>query len=481
MQVSSRSLKAQALAAIRAAVQRNQGGAMPARPALDLIELALNGKQMGFEKVIAMIDELVANLKKEQVDDDSKKSYCENEFDKSDDKKKGLENSISDSEGAIENMQGNIATLKDEMAALEAGIKALDKSVAEATELRKTEHADHQTLMTDDTNAKEVLLWAKNRLNKFYSPKMYKSPPKRELSEAESITVSMGGTLAPTPAPGGYGGTGIGAAAVLAQASVAPPPPPETFGAYTKKGESGTGVIAMIDLLVADLDKEMQESEVMETDSQKEYEEMMSESAAKRAQDSKSLTDKTSAKAAEEEELQAETDTKAGTTKELAMTLQYIGELHGECDWLVKYSDVRKSARAGEVDALGKAIAVLNGADYSLLQLNTATCPSTSVQCGMQKDAAGDTVFVAHELPSPGTCVNVASQIPQDGKFKICGPGKFSLSRMSCDKHDYKAVTIEQANDQFTASDCKVYTVSDFYQVHGYIGSAKFECAATSR
>lgn len=190
-----------------------------------------------------------------------------------------------------------------------------------------------------------------------------------ELSEAESITVSMGGTLAPTPAPGGYGGTDIGAAAVLAQASVAPPPPPETFGAYTKKGESGTGVIAMIDLLVADLDKEMQEAEVMETDSQKEYEEMMSDSAAKRAQDSKSLTDKASAKAAEEEELQAETDTKAGTSKELAMTLQYIGELHGECDWLVKYYDVRKSARAGEVEALGKAKAVLNGADYSLVQV----------------------------------------------------------------------------------------------------------------
>merc|ERR1719188_2767071 len=50
----------------------------------------------------------------------------------------------------------------------------------------------------------------------------------------------------------------------------------------------------MIDLLVADLDKEMQEAKVLETDSQKEYEEMMAESAAKRAQDSKSLTDKNS-------------------------------------------------------------------------------------------------------------------------------------------------------------------------------------------
>merc|ERR1712066_42432 len=152
----------------------------------------------------------------------------------------------------------------------------------------------------------------------------------------------------------------------LVQSSVAPPPPPETFGPYTKKSESSTGVIAMIDLLVADLDKEMQEAEVLEKDSQSEYEAMMADSATKRAQDSKSLTDKNSAKAAEEEALQAETDKKADTSKELALTLEYIGSLHAECDWLLKYYDVRKTARTSEIEACGRARAVLSGADYSL-------------------------------------------------------------------------------------------------------------------
>ena len=49
-------------------------------------------------------------------------------------------------------------------------------------------------------------------------------------------------------------------------------------------------------------------------------------------------------------------------------TEKYISSLHGECDWLLKYHEVRKEARADEIDALGKAKAVLNGADYSLLQ-----------------------------------------------------------------------------------------------------------------
>merc|ERR1719476_791591 len=122
----------------------------------------------------------------------------------------------------------------------------------------------------------------------------------------------------------------------------------------------------MIDLLIGDLDKEMQEAQVTETESQKEYEAMMADSAAKRAQDSRSLADKNSAKASEEETLQAESDQKAGTAKELAMTLEYIGSLHGECDWLIKYYSVRKAARTSEIESLGNAKAVLSGADYSM-------------------------------------------------------------------------------------------------------------------
>merc|ERR1711885_58253 len=101
------------------------------------------------------------------------------------------------------------------------GVKALDKSVADATDTRKKEHDDYVETLAANTAAKDLLGFAKNRLNKFYNPKLYKPPPKRELSEDEQITLNMGGTLAPTAAPGGIAGTGIG----LVQA--APPPPPE--------------------------------------------------------------------------------------------------------------------------------------------------------------------------------------------------------------------------------------------------------------
>merc|ERR1719272_1398844 len=192
---------------------------------LDFIALALHGKKIGFEKVIKMIDDMTATLKQEQVDDDSKKEYCAAQFDSSDDKKKELERSVSDLEASIAAAEEGISTLTEEIKALVAGIKNLDKMVADATEQRKAENEDFKELMASDSAAKEVLGFAKNRLNKFYNPKLYKAPAKRELTEAERITVNNGGTLAPTTAPAGIAGTGI---TVLAQASVAPPPPPET-------------------------------------------------------------------------------------------------------------------------------------------------------------------------------------------------------------------------------------------------------------
>merc|ERR1719473_33688 len=102
-----------------------------------------------------------------------------------------------------------IETLNDEIKVLEEGIVALDKSVAEATEQRKEENTEFTAKLAANNAAKELILFAKNRMQKFYNPKLYKPPPKRELTEEERITLNMGGTMAPTNPPGGIAGTGV--------------------------------------------------------------------------------------------------------------------------------------------------------------------------------------------------------------------------------------------------------------------------------
>merc|ERR1719498_2278413 len=127
-----------------------------------------------------------------------------------DDKKKGLERTIGNLEKSLEEYKTAVETLTSEIEALDEGIKELDKEVVEATEQRKEENEEFTASMAANAACKELIGFAKNRLNKFYNPKLYKPPAKRELTEEERITLNMGGTLAPTAAPGGVAGTGIG-------------------------------------------------------------------------------------------------------------------------------------------------------------------------------------------------------------------------------------------------------------------------------
>jgi hypothetical protein len=345
---TSAAQRQQALAVIRAA--RHD-------PKLNFIALALQGKKVNFDKVLKMIDEMVSVLGAEQQDDDDKKEYCSAQFDLADDKKKGLERSVSNLEKAIEKAKEGIAALAAEIKALEEGLSALDKSVAEATAQRQEENVDFKELMASDGAAKEILGFAKNRLNKFYNPKQYKAPPARKLTDEDRATLAAGGTLAP-----------VAALVDISAHKAAPPPPPETAAAFSKKSEESGGVIAMIDLMVKDLTKEMTEAEATEKNAQEDYEGAMKDAAEKRATDSKSLADKQKAKSELGADLEANGEEKAATTKTLMATLEHIQALHAECDWLLQYFQVRKEARAGEVESLKTAKSVLSGADFALLE-----------------------------------------------------------------------------------------------------------------
>jgi len=341
VQDRSRTLRQRAMVMLQAA-----HGKQP-NPRLDFIALALRSQNTGtFDKVIGMIDEMVALLGEEQKADDDKKAYCEAEIDKTEDTKKSLEQKVDDLGAALEDTKNMIATLTDEIEALSDGIKALDKAVTEATENRKAENAAYKELMAQDTAAEKLLGMAANRLAKFYTPKLYVPPPKTE--EPAMFVQIKTHTVA----------------------SAAPPAPPETWGAYKTKGEEHGGVVAMINMLKADLTKEMQSATVEEDDAQAEYEKMMTESAEKRATDGKNLADKESTKADLESQSLKLKEEETATMKEVLATAETLKNLHMECDWLVSNFEVRKDARAGEVEALKKAKAVLSGADYSFFQVS---------------------------------------------------------------------------------------------------------------
>jgi len=340
-------------------------------PELQLVQLALKGKKVGFEKIVKMMDDMVALLKKEQEDDETEKEYCEAEFEKSEDKNGELSRKIKALATEISETEDALAGLKDDIATLTQGIADLDKSVAEATETRKTESTEYTATKAANSAAVQLLGVAKNQLNKFYNPTLYKAPERRELTEEERIYVNSGGVdprIAEEAETARTTIAGTGVSALLqGRLNGPPPPPPMAVEAYKKQDSSGP--VALLDRLTNDLKMEMQEDDMEEKEAQKDYEETMKQSAKKRATDSKTIVEKEQQKAEGEALLQKTKTDHTAESKELMALEAYVADLHGQCDFLLQNFDKRKEARSSEIDAIGKAKSVLHGADFSFVQV----------------------------------------------------------------------------------------------------------------
>merc|ERR1719335_203940 len=304
--------------------------------------LSLKGRSGGqFDKVVQMIDDLITLLAKEQADDDEKKDFCIAELDKAEDDKKALERAIADLEAEIAEMTDAIATTTSEMDALKQGLEALDKSVAEATEQRKDEHAEYTSTAAANQAAVELIGMAKNRMQKFYNPSQYKAPP----------------TTTESSSPYGL---------LQGSSRAAPGPAPETFEGEYKKSEGATSVLALMDEMIKDVEMDIQEAKHDEEVAQKDYEEAMKDSASKRSEDSKLAVEKEGAKAEEQVNLQAARADRTTKSEQLRITQGKMDDLHMDCDHLLQSYDERKANRAKYVDGLKESKAVLAGAKFGL-------------------------------------------------------------------------------------------------------------------
>jgi len=312
-------------------------------------------KAQNFGMIMNMIDNMVKILGEEQAEDDKHKEYCEAEFDKSGDEEKATTDKIASLDATVTELTDSAATLKEDIATLTGEIKELDKSVAQATAQRKAEHAEYTTNAALNEAANALLEKAKQRLNKFYNPTLYKAPPKKELSMEDSLYVKAGREEF------------AGLVQIRAHSQVKQPVAPETFsGIQQPKREKSTGVLALMDMMQKDLQSDMADAEADEKGAQKEYEDLMNESAESRAQSAKSITDKEASKAELETKLQETKESKALTTETLEDISLTVNHLHTSCDFIMENYDTRKEARTNESESLKNSKSVLSGADFGL-------------------------------------------------------------------------------------------------------------------
>jgi predicted nucleic acid-binding Zn-ribbon protein len=330
-------------------------------PQLGLIAYMLRVSKVDFTKVLKMIDDMVKHLDQEQKDDDTQLNWCNAEIDANNDKEKALKGNIADLSAELDELAERIKQAEADIAQLKSNIEATEKASADATEQRKKENAAYVQSTTELTAALQLINKAKNRLQKYYNPALYKPPPQRELTEEERIAQNMGEVL-PTEAPKMIAGTNI-AVNLIAKKPAAAPGTWE--GDRKNKGAQSGGVVALMDMLTRDLEMQMQDVEADEKVAQRDYEKLIADGKESVAKDSATLTGEEGAKADAETRANDAKNERRLKHEELMAVQKYIGELHGNCDFLIQNYDFRKTARSQERDSLMNAKAVLSGANFS--------------------------------------------------------------------------------------------------------------------
>merc|ERR550514_2143507 len=259
----------------------------------------------------------------------------------------------------IEEVMDSADEMAEKIKSLQEGVASLDKDVAEATEQRKKEHDEYTENVKMTEIALELIGKAKNRLQKFYNPTLYKAPPKKEMTMEEKIIASGSSALLQSEAE-----FDAGFVQIRAHTKVAPPEAPEGPAPF-KKSEKSAGVLGLMDMVMGEMKTGLTETKMDEKYAQKEYVELMKDSQESRAQDLKSTTEAQGQKAELEGALTEAKESQMLTLEQSQNVISTIAKLHGSCDFILKNFELRLNARTAEIKGLKTAKAVLAGASFS--------------------------------------------------------------------------------------------------------------------
>jgi len=289
-----------------------------AGPRAQLSTLAVSVSLDSFKKLKEVMDKMVADLKTEQADEVAFKAHCEKEFDSTEKETFEKTDLKADLEAQIEQLAKLSKTLADEIAAAQAEIADTEVAIKKASQVREGENADFQKTVADQRATQTILKKALEKLNEFYKKAFLIQKSKKQ-------------------------------------------EPPVKFNAY-KKNAGASPVIGLIEQIIEDSKALESEAVAGEQEAQKSYETFVKDSNDSIAQLTESVSMKTKAKAsANVDSEQAKSDLQS-TEGELESLALYEGDLHRDCDFVLKNFNIRQKARLDEIEAIGQAKAILSGA-----------------------------------------------------------------------------------------------------------------------
>lgn len=281
-----------------------------------LTTLAMSVKLDTFESVKKAIDEMKADLKKQQAAEVKKKDWCVAELQKT--KLETQEKSLTEQQkvAELETIQSKTSQLVAEIQSLEDEVAEMNKQTQLAGQNREKENKEFQTVVTEQRQTQLLLQKAMTSLKKFY------------VKENE-------------------------AAFIQAKSDDGEP----EFKDY--KEQSSFGVLSMLQKLIADAKAMEAEATHAETSAQKDYEAFAKTTTAAIKTKLKERTTKEKEKGAAESSLVEARQAKDALGTKLDELVTLKRHLHDQCDILMKRFDERQSARSDEMESLTQAKAML--------------------------------------------------------------------------------------------------------------------------
>jgi hypothetical protein len=288
--------------------------------------LASRTRLDAFTVVKKAIDDMVAELLKEALDETKHRDFCIDELAKNERNtaqqvhtKAKVESKVAGLKMTIKNLNSTISTLQNEIA-------DLNIQRERAKEDRDMEHKEFQGTVADQRETQRLLLQALDVIKSVYA-----KAPAAALAQLKADVENSRG-----------------------------PPPPEGFKDYEKSGQS-SGILALLDHILADAKAMEAEAMHAEQQSQADYQDFVQQTVRSVEAKDQSILERRGEKAQAQEDLTQAVSELGGVNDELESLSKGLAGLKGECDFFLKNFEVRTQARDEEVEALRQAKAALSG------------------------------------------------------------------------------------------------------------------------
>jgi len=292
-----------------------------------LAGLAVRVKLDAFTKVKIVMDKMIAELKEQQKVEYAKWESCKKDIDTNEDKIWNGKVEKRDLASKHKDLSNTIAVLTKDIADLTTEVADAEVSLKQAGEQRKAENQLFQTTVADQRAMITILNMALKRLKAFYAPK----------------------------------------AALVQVHSHANPPPkssgPEAVG-YSKSGTSG-GVMQLLSLIIEDAGRTDAEMQADEQKSQENYGAYVTATTNAIEADREAIAEKEKQMASTNGEKSETEESQLANQASLDKLAELLQGIHNQCDYIIKYFDVRQTSRAEEVDAIEEAKSILSGASFA--------------------------------------------------------------------------------------------------------------------